>query len=1844
MSSRQRPIALETPDSVGWVRDQDAFGARFLETTGEVSGVLLNHPELGQTEGALSLGHALDLALRGTTHSFTALVGYFHHNPVGGDDDDGSRFEDPAQLILSEAEEERATFLNSAESVSSDPSFRLLAGQLNSIPAQIAARAWYLLCRWRHAGGDSKTASSAFRARFIQTCVIGGFRPAAESLLDSDADLGGPFQPDPESNDGVLYLHRLVESVPLLANHQENRTHLRELRDALVKDLEANREAVSAAGILLGFLLQRAADFRMDDGVSQNGGIFHPKMYVIERSEGPSVTEARTVAFVGSNNWSRSAFGMTGEAGRANVEVATVHSAPGHLYSQPLGPSNAAAGPRTDHLTADVAATARSIFAAAPWVIGVWNAGPDDGPKVPDAKQLLALTTANLTGPADGPSGKPRSEAFLRLVPHLRGIIKRLLGVSDNACHEEYVRDLSRPGLSLFAGHVPASYQVDGVLRLLSILEGESGGQKGGSRGAFLTDEPGLGKTLIGQITAAILLTQRLVHLDPANTERVLRASFVVPARLVGAKADRGRNATGWNQRAVEVRDAVEHLLQAVHGLDAAAVAARMQRCELRVLSHGVFSPEKLPDAPTREDVWVDPWDAEIPGFLDAFEFLATSEVVVLDESHNFRNQGARSTRTLRFLLSLPLPGERWPLKAVAPTDGENADDNITLEPTDADAFDVPRRKMLNLSATPFNNRLDDLVTQIGHFLQYQDWARPYATLHDRLRTQSLQLNGEAGSAPVDRIYDSLTAWCSPDTPKDARTVALRRLLQLVRRHLYSGRALTVPPDKAVQRAAADQDARTRYDDLGPEYQWAAQGGACQAAFAAALEWRSTHDPNATDEAAPPDPADTARAEEARRLLEAELTRLFVQRSRIRALRIIDATADGPADAARAPGEALPAEEMFRQPRTPRHPLALNPGENAAQPGDDLGDGVLRFERKVLRELFESLFALGGDNSLSFFAYELSVRSSRSDEQTARNAMGFQKIGLIKRLQSSPYAFLRTLVRGILRQSLAQLAVVERALTAHRRPLEAAALASGTSVVALEDALADLARTTRRVVDSVSSLGEAQVPTPEDLDEGRAFQVRCGWVGPGDTPMVGQHVREYDSGYTKFVDDLVAPAAWVRDLLSDVARGEASKLFVDVQRVAGWIEDSLLEPLYGKLRRVSLKGRPYTEVTAKALEFLEVPVTGTAPRALAEWVIERLRSDGRARSLLGWLVLQAAARRDVAADGRAVLPGGFRSLIFTEYTDTQDYLIAIFTAVAASLPCPANPNPDVQLAAQLRTLLRGAVDQVGRALVEQAHRVTTQPRAESSYTDPARYRSPLDLAWLKAWLARATDDPQLVDHAVQRAAKGFASVWGDGERRLLPMKLDGGTADAVVDAFSPWYQIAPDRNADGPAAHDYLARLSAAARAEVTTLLATDVLAEGVNLQECGVVIHYDLPWNPTLLIQRNGRVDRRLTPAFEVDERRSGLAEALREAAGQAPEGPLPDFRAPQQIDHLTVVPVEPGLGPDGSSVQNQVRARLGSKLEEIRALFGLTNWPVVLDLDSACEVLSGELDFETPGFRRREELFAALRKLDDAAPASATNGPPSRPPGALVVRAGRSLRARLARNLARSAPTARPDWGWETVRAAGVVLWTGPRRDSRPVRSTADAVAATQHGQGAISGTLVRVTDSTSPGALAWFIDMVGGRRSFVPVWLGLPAERGGIGAHSIPAHSATLPGLGAPAEDGPAAGAPTEFADEVVIALVDAGIHGAALSYREDDAPVPEAVFAPPALGPPTTDSRAWAAQTGTLGVVHDPGQGVGAFGNYDPGSKLAHLSLGTAQNPVAGDADARPPSVPNLWLLF
>jgi Helicase conserved C-terminal domain/PLD-like domain len=74
----------------------------------------------------------------------------------------------------------------------------------------------------------------------------------------------------------------------------------------------------------------------------------------------------------------------------------------------------------------------------------------------------------------------------------------------------------------------------------------------------------------------------------------------------------------------------------------------------------------------------------------------------------------------------------------------------------------------------------------------------------------------------------------------------------------------------------------------------------------------------------------------------------------------------------------------------------------------------------------------------------------------------------------------------------------------------------------------------------------------------------------------------------------------------------------------------------------------------------------------------------------------------------------------------------------------------------------------------------------------------------------------------------------------------------VIQCFSPYYN-----GTSSPA-------LAEKGRTEIRVLISTDVLSEGLNLQDASRMINYDIHWNPVRLMQRIGRVDRRMNPDVE--------------------------------------------------------------------------------------------------------------------------------------------------------------------------------------------------------------------------------------------------------------------------------------------------------------------------------------------------------------------------------------------
>jgi len=105
----------------------------------------------------------------------------------------------------------------------------------------------------------------------------------------------------------------------------------------------------------------------------------------------------------------------------------------------------------------------------------------------------------------------------------------------------------------------------------------------------------------------------------------------------------------------------------------------------------------------------------------------------------------------------------------------------------------------------------------------------------------------------------------------------------------------------------------------------------------------------------------------------------------------------------------------------------------------------------------------------------------------------------------------------------------------------------------------------------------------------------------------------------------------------------------------------------------------------------------------------------------------------------------------------------------------------------------------------------------------------------------------------------------------------------IICQFSPYYNESSS------------AQLAADGLSETRVLISTDVLSEGLNLQDATRLINYDLHWNPVRLMQRIGRIDRRTNP--QIEERILADHPHQREVRGTAVYW---NFLPPDEVDEL--------------------------------------------------------------------------------------------------------------------------------------------------------------------------------------------------------------------------------------------------------------------------------------------------------------------------------------------------------
>jgi superfamily II DNA or RNA helicase len=798
----------------------------------------------------------------------------------------------------------------------------------------------------------------------------------------------------------------------------------------------------------------------------------------------------------------------------------------------------------------------------------------------------------------------PREKAWLVLLDH----IGRMVG-QQRTLHAATER------------YQAAAYQRQAAQRLVAQLE-EYGG-------AMLCDGVGLGKTYVATTVAVHYANQwrdQLADSQRAATEDPFRITVLSPNAVVST----------WQ------REAVAPL--AAHGVPLATI---------RVISHSKLS-RILPSS----EILTRGRSA-----LSDMEHLLLSDLVVVDEAHNFRSVGARRTTVLRDLLRLQ------PRKDL-------------------------RRKVLLLTATPVNNSLEDLRQQaalmLGKPLHFNANLTP-----DKYRARALKDVDE-------RVAKAAKA-------KGAADVAALLI------HGDASARFAPAPDFRDDVQFGVQVPRVGDYLKEQEKRLTAQ----QAAVRVAIQ-----------SGQPPAEAPTRIAGEL-------LDRIVVQRSRALCKQI-----------EREQGSNV--RLLFR-------PDAATPEKLVYEDVyDDTSDVLARFL---------PLFETGGSAidpdapPLSLKVYMWAdVREGVRDAEEVSSVVGLQRVLVLKRLESSPVAFLITLLRllALHAHRLRQLGDLCRQVGDRNREHALAA-----ELAKLIDAMKAV---DRERIDALLTAGTpASVTNP--LERWSKAHMSAKAAADSDDPLPPQ--------LQLFGEDEESVA---RKEQLDRLWGLREHLTRDLDTLLR-VAPGLAHIIFGRFAQSDWPQR-----------FINGGQQVDWPTSAA-WAM-RIVTDAKLERLVVRLL---RARRE-----------GQKVIVFSQFTDTLAYLESVLRAA------PALERSEWRTV--LRDLSAGAGHTVSKEDV-------------------------LDL------IGR------------------IAVVSGETEER-----------DAVIHAFAPFYRLGPTRqrlSGASPNEQQQLDELwikgwTQALRQPIDVLFATDVLAEGVNLQDAALLINFDVHWNPVRMIQRAGRVDRRLNPAIE--------------------------------------------------------------------------------------------------------------------------------------------------------------------------------------------------------------------------------------------------------------------------------------------------------------------------------------------------------------------------------------------
>lgn len=247
---------------------------------------------------------------------------------------------------------------------------------------------------------------------------------------------------------------------------------------------------------------------------------------------------------------------------------------------------------------------------------------------------------------------------------------------------------------------------------------------------------------------------------------------------------------------------------------------------------------------------------------------------------------------------------------------------------------------------------------------------------------------------------------------------------------------------------------------------------------------------------------------------------------------------------------------------------------------------------------------------------------------------------------------------------------------------------------------------------------------------------------------------------------------------------------------------------------------------------------------IAQWIIDNADGDNLrpyADQVRGWEQRQAPARNRAVELFRSGMEGD--GLDFSAVEATEDVTEEAFEEHAGrDVLDPADYDLQAMFEEAIQDLL-----QLGTFL-ERAVTV-------AEFDDP-KY------AQLRALLAggrhRKGLDVDVFDPAYSEQKVLVFTEFADTARYLHDRLADDGVEGVdridgtrtvnrveMIRRFAPFYNRVPPEQRDR--------------QAPLRVLISTDVLSEGVNLQDAALIINYDIHWNPVRLMQRIGRIDRRL-------------------------------------------------------------------------------------------------------------------------------------------------------------------------------------------------------------------------------------------------------------------------------------------------------------------------------------------------------------------------------------------------